>query len=158
MINKEFKLIVSSALKLLEGASAAEHNLDQPLDIRLSDNIVLQIQNDPYDFVTLTCLIDVDCRDLSASALWDILQTNLLRAEYPPIVTSGLSDDKGIVIWARDHLLQMNAVKLYDLIIRLHHHAKGVEAWLRKTQSEKQHETKADIRFVKPRQVINKVL
>lgn len=158
MINKEFKLTVSSALKLLEGAGAAEHNFDDALEVTLPDNIVLQIQNDPYDFVTLTCLINVENRDLTASELWDILQTNLLRMEHPPIITSGLSDDKGIVIWARDHLLQMNAVKLYDLIIRLHNHAKGIDEWLRKSQNGKQNEKKADIRFVKPRNVLNKVL
>ncbi|QMV54219.1 hypothetical protein [Ewingella americana] len=154
MINKDYKLLVSSALKLLEGSAAIEHNLDEPIEVTLSEKIVMQIENDPFDFVTLTCAIDVESRDLSAAALWDILQTNLLRMEHPPIITSGLSDDKGIVIWSRELLSQTTAVKLYDLIVRLHNHAQGVDDWLRKEQGQK----RGELRYAKSRSMLTKVL
>lgn len=154
MINKDYKLLVSSALKLLEGSAATEHNLDEAVEVTLSEKIVMLIENDPDDFVTLTCVINVESRDLSASTLWDILQTNLLRMEHPPIITSGLSDDKGIVIWSRELLSQTTAVKLYDLIVRLHNHAQAVDDWLRKELSQK----KGDLPYAKPRNMLTKVL
>jgi hypothetical protein len=131
MSPNQWSALATAAFKLLGMKAQVAQEADGSYGLALSDGCFLQLQNQPANLLTLTSVVDIPSSDLETADLWNILQANLLRLEQPPIITAGLADNGGIVIWCREHLSQVDSVSLAALITRFQNHCEGVKSWLK---------------------------
>lgn len=131
MSKTQWNTLASGAFRLLGVKADVAQESDGSYELALSNDLVLQLQNQPANLLTLTSVVDIPLSALEAGDLWSILQANLLRLEQPPIITAALADNRGMVIWCREHLSQVDSVALAALITRFNDHCEGVRNWLK---------------------------